>query len=300
MPRLRPAFLPPLGGGGSAKPRRRGGDGHGAGAVKLVVFNDRAILRMPHRILILGGTAEARQIAAALAARGDCDVVLSLAGRTGNPVGQGVPVRVGGFGGAEGLAAYLRENGIVLLVDATHPYAARISANAAEAARVAGVPILALRRPGWKRMDGDRWAEVDDVAGAVRALGATPRHVFLTLGRQEVHAFEAAPQHHYLVRSVDPVEPPLALPDLETILARGPFETADERTLMERHGIDAVVSKNSGGAATYGKIAAARALGIEVVMVRRPALPDVQSALSVHELVAMAAHVLGPVAERGV
>src|SRR5690606_24854667 len=128
--------------------------------------------------------------------------------------------------------------------------------------------------------------------------GAAPRHVFLALGRQEVHAVEAAPQHAYLVRAVEPVEPPLALPRVETVLARGPFEAADELALLERHGIDAVVAKNSGGAATYGKIAAARALGIEVVMLRRPALPEVPSAWSVHALVAMAGHLLGPVAER--
>jgi precorrin-6A/cobalt-precorrin-6A reductase len=255
---------------------------------------------MPHKILILGGTADARQIAVALAARSDCAVILSLAGRTEKPVAQGVPVRVGGFGGASGLAGYLRGNGIGLLVDATHPYAAQISANAAEAARLAGVPIVALRRPGWERVDGDRWSEVEDVPGAIAALGSAPRHVFLTLGRQEVHAFEAAPQHHYLVRSVDPVDPPLALPHVETILARGPFETADELALLERHGIDALVSKNSGGSATYGKIAAARALGIEVIMVSRPHMPDVPSAPTVHELVAMAGHMLGPVAERGV
>ncbi len=270
------------------------------GAVKLTVVNDRKILRMPHKILILGGTAEARQVAAALAGRGDCEVVLSLAGRTEHPAAQGVPVRIGGFGGAEGLAYYLKENAVELLVDATHPYAARISANAAEAARIAGVPILALRRPGWERMEGDRWTEADDVAGAVRALGTAPRRVFLTLGRQEVHAFEAAPQHRYLVRSVDPVDPPLTLPNLETVLSRGPFEITDELALLERHGIDAVVSKNSGGSATYGKIAAARALGIEVIMVRRPALPNVPSAETVHELVAKVVHLLGPVAERGV
>jgi precorrin-6A/cobalt-precorrin-6A reductase len=255
---------------------------------------------MAQKILILGGTADARQVAGAMAARGDCEVVLSLAGRTEKPAAQGVPVRVGGFGGAAGLADHLRENAIGLLVDATHPYAARISANAAEAARLAGVPILALHRPGWARMEGDRWTEVDDAAGAARALGSAPRHVFLTLGRQEVHAFEAAPQHFYLLRSVDPVVPALALPNVETILSRGPFETADELALMERHGIDALVSKNSGGSATYGKIAAARALGIEVVIVRRPQLPDVPSAETVHELVAMAGHLLGPVAERGV
>jgi precorrin-6A/cobalt-precorrin-6A reductase len=255
---------------------------------------------MTHQILILGGTAEARQIAAALVARGDCAVTLSLAGRTENPVEQGVPVRIGGFGGAGGLAKHLRQHAVELLIDATHPYAARISANAAEAAAQAGVPILALRRPGWERMEGDRWTEAPDVAAALEALGAAPRHVFLALGRQEVHAFEAAPQHRYVVRSVDPVEPPLALPHVETILARGPFETADELALLERHRIDAVVSKNSGGSATYGKIAAARALGIEVVMVRRPPLPDVPSAPTVHELLAMIAHRLGPVADRGV
>jgi len=255
---------------------------------------------MPHKILILGGTAEARRIAGALAARGDCDVLLSLAGRTEKPAAQGVPVRVGGFGGAQGLAAYLKDDAVGLLVDATHPYAARISVNAVEAATETGVPLLALRRPGWRRMEGDRWTEVDDVPAAVRALGTAPRHVFLALGRQEVHAFEAAPRHFYLVRSVDPVEPPLALPRLETILSRGPFETADELALLERHGIDALVSKNSGGSATYGKIAAARALGIEVVMVRRPALPEVPQAGTVHGLVAMAGHLLGPVAERGV
>jgi precorrin-6A/cobalt-precorrin-6A reductase len=271
-----------------------------SGTIKLTISNGRMTPRMPHKILILGGTTEARQIAGALAARGDCEVVLSLAGRTEHPAAQGVPVRVGGFGGAGGLADYLRENTVGLLVDATHPYAARISANAAEAARIAGVPILALRRPGWERREDDRWTEVDDVPGAVQALGTMPRHVFLTLGRQEVHAFEAAPQHFYLVRSVDPVEPPLAMPKLETILSRGPFETADELALLERHGIDAVVSKNSGGSATYGKIAAARALGIEVVMVRRPALPEVPWAGTLHELVAMAGHLLGPVAERGV
>ena len=255
---------------------------------------------MIHKILILGGTAEARQVAGVLVARGDCDVVLSLAGRTGNPVGQGVPVRVGGFGGAEGLAAYLKGNVVNLLIDATHPYAARISANAAAAAPSACVPLLALRRSGWARVEGDRWREVEDVPAAVATLGEKPRRVFLTLGRQEIHSFEAAPQHHYLVRSVDPVEPPLAVPNIDYILSRGPFETADELALLEGHGIDALVSKNSGGAATYGKIAAARALGIEVVMVRRPLLPAVPAAGTVHELIAMAAHVLGPVAERGV
>ncbi|WP_137933266.1 cobalt-precorrin-6A reductase [Mesorhizobium comanense] len=253
---------------------------------------------MSHRILILGGTTEARQLAGKLAVR--ASVTLSLAGRTESPVAQGVPVRSGGFGGAEGLAAYLRETSTRLLIDATHPYAARISANAAQAARATGVPIFALRRPGWVPMQGDRWTEVDSVTDAVPALGSSPRRVFLALGRQEVAAFEAAPQHHYLIRSVDPVEPKLAVPDAEYLLARGPFREADERTLLIEQRIEVVVSKNSGGTATYGKIAAARSLGLDVVMVRRPDLPEVPSAETVDALAATVVHFLEPDAERGV
>ncbi|RUY51322.1 precorrin-6A/cobalt-precorrin-6A reductase, partial [Mesorhizobium sp. M7A.F.Ca.CA.001.05.1.1] len=185
------------------------------------------------------------------------------------------------------------------------PYAAQISANAAQAARMAGVPILALRRPGWEPVEGDRWTLVGTVGDAAQALGPAPRRVFLALGRQEVAAFEAAPQHHYLIRSVDPVEPKLAVPDAEYLLARGPFRDAEERALLERHRIDVVVSKNSGGEATFGKIASARALGIEVVMIRRPDLPDVPSAETVEALAAIVDrfgvdHFVRPVDERGV
>ncbi|TPL52754.1 cobalt-precorrin-6A reductase [Mesorhizobium sp. B1-1-4] len=253
---------------------------------------------MTHRILILGGTTEARQLAGKLAA--GHSVMLSLAGRTESPVAQGVPVRSGGFGGADGLAVYLKETSIELLIDATHPYAARISANAAQAARMAGVPIVALRRPGWEPVEGDRWTQVDTTGDAVQALGPAPRRVFLALGRQEVAAFEAAPQHHYLIRSVDPVEPKLAVPDATYLLARGPFREAEERTLLQRHGIDIVVSKDSGGTATYGKIAAARALGLDVVMVHRPALPEIPSAATVDQLADMVDHLVEPAAERGV
>ncbi|TPM44814.1 cobalt-precorrin-6A reductase [Mesorhizobium sp. B2-2-3] len=253
---------------------------------------------MTYRILILGGTTEARQLAGKLAA--GRSVMLSLAGRTESPVTQGLPVRSGGFGGADGLAAYLKETSIELLIDATHPYAARISANAAQAARMAGVPIVALRRPGWEPVEGDRWTQVDTTGDAVQALGPAPRRVFLALGRQEVAAFEAAPQHHYLIRSVDPVEPKLAVPDATYLLARGPFREAEERTLLQRHGIDIVVSKDSGGAATYGKIAAARALGLDVVMVRRPVLPEIPSAATVDQLADMVDHLVEPAAERGV
>ncbi len=255
---------------------------------------------MTHRILILGGTSEARQLAGRLAARSDVAITLSLAGRTENPAAQPVPTRVGGFGGADGLAQYLRDQQVDLLIDATHPYAARISANAAQAAERSRTSIFALRRPGWEPVEGDTWTVVDTVAEAAGALGTTPRRVFLTLGRQEVGAVDAAPQHHYLIRSVDPVEPPLNAPDATYILARGPFAEADEKALLLAHRIDVVVSKNSGGAATYGKIAAARALGMDVIMIRRPALPKLPCGETVEELARMVDHHLGPVAERGV
>ena len=244
------------------------------------------------RILILGGTTEARQLAGKLAAR--ADVTLSLAGRTENPVQQGVPVRVGGFGGAEGLAAYLTDNRTDLLVDATHPYAARISANAAQAARLAGVPAIALRRPPWTQAPGDRWTIVGSAAEAAALLGPKPRKIFLTLGRQELAPFEAAPEHSYLIRSVDPVEPPLGLPHATYILARGPFSEVDDRAMLEEHRIDVIVAKNSGGSATYGKIVAARTLGLEVFLIRRPPLPDMPSGTSVEEVLALADQALVP------
>ena len=255
---------------------------------------------MGKNILILGGTADAKRLAEKLATRGEFDVVLSLAGRTANPAEQPVPVRIGGFGGAEGLAEYLRAAKADLLIDATHPFAARISRNAAAAAKTAGVPILALRRPQWQAQPGDRWTLVDDAEGAVRALGEKPRRVFLAVGRQEVAPFEAAPQHTYLVRSVDPVDPPLAVPHASYLLARGPFPEAEERALLIEQGIDAIVAKNSGGEATYGKIAAARALGIEVVLIKRPDLPDIPAADSIEALLAMIDHLPAPAEKRGV
>jgi precorrin-6A/cobalt-precorrin-6A reductase len=255
---------------------------------------------MTHRILILGGTTEARQLAGKLAEHDDVSVTLSLAGRTESPVAQGVPTRSGGFGGVEGLAAYLRREQINLLIDATHPYAANISRNAAEAARLAGIPIFALRRPAWEPAEGDRWTLVVDAAEAVKALGPKPRKIFLALGRQEIAEFASAPQHTYVIRSVDPVEPPLDVPDATYVLARGPFAEADELELLKTHRIDAIVAKNSGGSATYGKIAAARKLGIEVILFRRLLLPEVPSAASVDELVARVGHWLDPAEKRGV
>jgi precorrin-6A/cobalt-precorrin-6A reductase len=251
-------------------------------------------------VLILGGTAEARRLAERLAGRGDLAVTLSLAGRTAEPAPQAVPVRRGGFGGADGLAAYLREERIDALIDATHPYAANISANAASAAAIAGVPLLALRRPPWQREEGDDWVEVGTVEDAIGVLGNAPRRVFLALGRKELAPFAAAPQHVYLVRSVDPVDPPLAVPHASYIAARGPFTEQEDRTLLESHRIEVIVAKNSGGDATYGKIAAARALGIPVVMLKRPVLPDVASVATIDAAVAWLDHASAPSTARGV
>ena len=252
------------------------------------------------RILILGGTTEARRLAERLAARTGLAVTLSLAGRTAAPAAQPVPVQIGGFGGAEGLADYLAGRHIDVLIDATHPFAAMISANAATAAGLAGIPLLALRRPAWAPVAGDRWIEVGGMAGAVQALGDTSRRVFLALGRKEIEPFAGAPQHHYLVRSIDPVVPPLAVPHAAYVTGRGPFDEADERLMLEQHRIDVVVAKNSGGTATYGKIAAARALGLPVIVLRRPALPEAAVVATVDEALAWLDHRLAPVAARGV
>ena len=251
-------------------------------------------------LLILGGTTEARALAGVLAERGGFAVTLSLAGRTASPLSQPVPTRIGGFGGVDGLEQYLRQERIEALIDATHPYAATISANAARAAEHAGVPLLALRRSAWERVEGDRWVDVDTVGEAVAALGNVPRRVFLAMGRKEIEPFAASPEHVYLVRSVDPVDPPLAVPHAIYLTARGPFSDAGDRALLERHRIDVVVAKNSGGDASYGKIAAARALHLPVILLKRPALPDVEAVETVDAVVAWLNHALTSAAARGV
>jgi precorrin-6A/cobalt-precorrin-6A reductase len=252
------------------------------------------------RILILGGTTEARQLAERLAGRAGLEITLSLAGRTVTPARQPVPVRVGGFGGAAGLADYLGRERIDAVIDATHPYAAVISANAIEAARKGNVPLVALRRPPWLAVAGDRWIEVADVRAAGQALGSAPRRVFVALGRNELVPFRDAPQHHYLIRSVDPVDPPLPLPYVSYVTGRGPFSEVDDRALMTTHGIEVVIAKNSGGTATYGKIAAARALGIEVVILRRPPAPDGPTVETVDDAIAWLDHALTSATARGV
>jgi precorrin-6A/cobalt-precorrin-6A reductase len=227
---------------------------------------------MPH-LLILGGTTEASALAAACAARG-VPAILSYAGRTASPAAQPVPVRIGGFGGAEGLARYLVAERITHLVDATHPFAARMSGNAVRAAAIAGVPLLALTRPPWQPVTGDRWTCVPDIAGAVAVLEGNGRRILLALGRMHVAAFAARPQHHYLLRFVDAPAVPPPLPRHTLVVDRGPFTPEGDRALMTAHGIDLIVAKNAGGQGASAKLDAARTLGLSVVLIDRPVLPD--------------------------
>lgn len=254
---------------------------------------------MTFRILILGGTTEARQLGEALAGRADIVAMLSLAGRTRDPAVQPLPTRVGGFGGPAGLAEHLRRDSIDLLVDATHPFAERISANAVAASAETGVPLIALARAPWTAEPRDRWTEVPDLAAAAAAIGAAPRRVLLTVGRLGLSAFAAAPQHQYLVRTIDRPDDLGFLPHHRLLLDRGPFPEAAERALIAAERIDVVVTKNSGGAMTYGKIAAARALGLPVILVRPPERAGVPTVHSVAEALALIDHHASG-AERGV
>ncbi|TVQ57519.1 MAG: cobalt-precorrin-6A reductase [Rhodobacteraceae bacterium] len=244
---------------------------------------------MPPTLLILGGTTEATALAQAVAAAGIAGTV-SLAGRVARPARQPLPVRVGGFGGAEGLARFLRETRVTHLIDATHPFAAQISANAVAASAMTGAPMIALTRPPWTPGPGDRWTRVADTAGAVAALAGPPRRVMLAVGRQTLGAFAARPQHFYLLRLVDPPAAPPPLPDHAVVVDRGPFTEAGDRALMAAHRIGLVVSKNSGGSGARAKLDAARALGLPVLMIDRPALPPRPETHDVREVLAWVAH----------
>jgi len=225
---------------------------------------------MRPRLLILGGTGEALALARAVdATMPELAMTTSLAGRTRDPVLPPGAVRTGGFGGVEGLVRYIEENEITLLINATHPFAAEMSAHAIEALRETELPLLRLLRPAWMKQPKDSWIPVADVTGAAEICCWLGKRIFLSLGAKDLAAFAGITHPHFLVRLVDrPETMPLARYDLVT--ARGPFTLADERALIEQHGIDLIVTKNSGGAATYAKIEVARELGIPVVMIRRP------------------------------
>ena len=228
---------------------------------------------MTGRILLLGGVTEALALARQLGPQH----VYSLAGIGRVPQDLACQVRVGGFGGAAGLASYLREAGISLLVDATHPYAAQISRNAASAARVAGIPCWALRRPAWQAQAGDDWREVEDWAGLIEALKPFCRPLF-TLGREPLqHLHEIPPGQFWTLRALE------ACPGnarCEVIGARGPFHIEDERALFQRRRVDVLISKNSGSVATEPKLEVARELGVPVLILKRPPLPEVDRAFA--------------------
>jgi precorrin-6A/cobalt-precorrin-6A reductase len=226
------------------------------------------------RLLILGGTTEASALARRIMGLRDLQPILSFAGRTRSPIAPPIPFRVGGFGGIQGLKRFLLDKKIDAVIDATHPFAAQMSRNCATACGELGVPLAVLTRPAWRRVEGDRWIQVSDMEAAVRALGNEPRRVFLTIGGLQLRSFAGAPHNHYVVRTIEPPDAIDLLPSVRLILARGPFRIEDEIRLMHDERVEILVTKNSGGDATGAKIDAARALGIEVVMVERPATDD--------------------------
>ena len=236
------------------------------------------------RILILGGTGEAMKLAAALAARPDLPALLSFAGRTKAPLLPSIPSRIGGFGGVDGLAAYLTAMKTPLVIDATHPFAAQMSQNAAQACARLGVPRLTFTRRPWTPEPGDRWIEVADIEAAVDTLGEKPAHVFLTVGRLSLGAFKRAPQHSYVARSIDQPDASELPPRCRILLARPPFALAEERALMDAERFDFLCTKNSGGAATENKLLAARALGLRVIMVNRPLAPEGETLFDLGEV----------------
>ena len=244
---------------------------------------------MRPNLLILGGTRDASALAARVADAG-LDAVLSYAGRVETPRAQPVPTRTGGFGGINGLTAYLRDREVTHMIDAMHPFAAQMSRHAIAASQVTGVPLIALTRPAWVPEPGDRWTHVPDMEAAVDSVGDTPKRIFLAIGRTEIARFARQPQHHYLLRLVDAprAAPPLRSHDV--VVDRGPFDLASDRALLRDHAIDLVVSKNSGGDGARAKLIAARALGLPVVMVDRPALPPRREVTGVDAVMEWLAH----------
>lgn len=222
-------------------------------------------------VLILGGTTEASALARVLSTRLDISVTTSFAGRTADPRAVAGETRVGGFGGAEGLADHLRADRVDVVIDATHPFAARMRWNAFEACEATGVPLVRVERPPWDRVEGDRWTSVPDLATAADAVAGYQR-VFLTTGRTELSPFARCDGTWFLVRSIEPPDP-MPLPTATVILGRGPFSVAEERALLIEHRIEIVVTKDSGGGAAGAKLEAARELEIPVVVVDRPPNP---------------------------
>jgi precorrin-6A/cobalt-precorrin-6A reductase len=241
------------------------------------------------RALILGGTSEAHALAEALA-RAGLDAVYSYGGRTRSPPSQPVPLRVGGFGGAIGLADYISRENITHVIDATHPFAAEISRNAVAACGSGRTPLIALERGPWTKKPGDQWVDVADIDSAVAALPQASVRVFLAIGRQHIAPFNTKPQHAYTLRFVDAPDGALPLANAEVIISRGPFLLADELAILRTRRIEWIVARNSGGDGARAKIDAARELGLPVIMIERPELPSQLRADSVAEVMRWLGH----------
>jgi precorrin-6A/cobalt-precorrin-6A reductase len=234
------------------------------------------------RALVLGGTGEARALAATLADRPGCEVVSSLAGRVREPALPAGRVRVGGFGGPDGLAAWLRAERVDAVVDATHPFAAAMTASAVAGCAAAGVPLLVLRRPGWVAGRGDDWRRVPDLPAAADAVAGLGERVFLTTGRQGLAAFARLDRQWFLVRTVDPPVAPVPR-RMGLLLDRGPFTVEGERAVFTGHGVQVLVTKDSGGEMTAAKLVVARELRLPVVMQDRPPAPDAETVGTVED-----------------
>ncbi|MCA1412551.1 cobalt-precorrin-6A reductase [Bradyrhizobium sp. NBAIM20] len=240
------------------------------------------------RALILGGTADASLLAAEIA-RAGIDAVYSYGGRTRAPADQPLATRIGGFGGVSGLADYIRAEGITHVIDATHPFAAEMSRNAVDACTQTGTPLLALERAPWIKASADTWIEVTDVDTAVSALPDAPANVFLAIGRQHIAPFATKPQHAYTLRFVDPPDAPLPFA-ADVIVSRGPFTLHSELAMMRTRGIAWIVARNSGGDGARAKIDAARMLGLPVIMISRPELPERRRAERVADVMQWLGH----------
>ncbi|MBE1283985.1 MAG: cobalt-precorrin-6A reductase [Rhodobacteraceae bacterium] len=245
------------------------------------------------RTLLLGGTTEASRLARALA-DSNADAVFSYAGRTASPVVQPLPTRVGGFGGVEGLVRYLQDECITHVVDATHPFAAQMSAHAVDACGQAGVDLAGFERAPWESSGGDKWFHVRDIASAVEVLPEEGARVFLAIGKQNLDAFSVKPANHYLLRLVDAPTGALPLPDASVVVARGPFDVDTDTALMRDHAITHLVAKNAGGGGAEAKLTAARSLGVPVVMIDRPNVPPRRILRTVEQVMAWLGHSVDP------
>lgn len=241
------------------------------------------------RVLLLGGTSDANRMAAVLA-DAQIDAIYSYAGRTGAPLQQPLPTRVGGFGGAAGLIDYLQRERISHVIDATHPFAVEMSRNACAACTETNTPLIALQRPPWHQAPGDTWIDVPDISAAVTALPIAPANVFLAIGKQHLPAFQAKSQHTYTLRIVDPAKSALPLTHHNTVVARGPFYLEDDLNLLRERGISWIVARNAGGTGARAKIDAARILALPVIMIARPVMPERMSMETVEECMAWLTH----------